>query len=79
VNVELRYVIILRASRQGSYEYCVKADGFVTTITDYFASPSDNADRISDRYRLFIPNDMTTVIADFSLDLCRRMLCELTS
>lgn len=79
MNVELRYVIILRGFWQGSYEYCVEADCFVTTITDYSLSPSVNADGSMSSYGLFIPNDPTTLIADFSLALCRKMLCELTS
>lgn len=34
MNVELRYVIILRAWLQGSYEHCVVATNFVTSFTD---------------------------------------------
>jgi hypothetical protein len=71
VNVELRYVIILRGCLQGSYERCVVVTVFFTTIPDCSLFPLYYVDESERMTQLFMTNDWTMMIADFTLELCR--------
>ena len=64
MNVELRYVIILRACLQGSYEHCDVATNFFTTFTDCSTLTLNFADDISSTGALFITSVWTTMIVD---------------